>query len=50
MRDLRDSTRTHAPLKPAADALLLDNSQLNVEQSVQQVLSWWQGKTVFSGN
>ena len=50
MRDLRDSTRAHAPLKPAADALLLDNSQLNVEQSVQQVLSWWQGKTVFSGN
>ena len=50
MRDLRDSTRTHAPLKPAADALLLDNSQLNIEQSVQQVLSWWQGKTVFSSN
>ena len=50
MRDLRDSTRAHAPLKPAADALLLDNSQLNVEQSVQQVLSWWQGKTVFSGD
>jgi 3-phosphoshikimate 1-carboxyvinyltransferase len=49
MRDLRDSTRAHAPLKPAADALLLDNSQLNVEQSVQQVLSWWQDKTVFSG-
>jgi 3-phosphoshikimate 1-carboxyvinyltransferase len=48
MRDLRDSTRAHAPLKPAEDALLLDNSQLNVEQSVQQVLSWWQGKTVFS--
>ncbi|WP_439113494.1 bifunctional 3-phosphoshikimate 1-carboxyvinyltransferase/cytidylate kinase [Hydrogenophaga sp.] len=50
MRDLRDSTRSHAPLKPAADALLLDNSELNVEQSVQQVLSWWQGKTVFSGH
>jgi 3-phosphoshikimate 1-carboxyvinyltransferase len=50
IRDLRDSTRAHAPLKPAADALLLDNSQLNVEQSVRQVLSWWQGKTVFSGN
>lgn len=49
-RDLRDSTRAHAPLKPAADALLLDNSQLNVEQSVQQVLNWWQGKTVFSGS
>jgi len=50
MRDLRDSSRVHAPLKPAADALLLDNSQLNIEQSVQMVLSWWQGKTVFSGS
>jgi 3-phosphoshikimate 1-carboxyvinyltransferase len=49
MRDLRDTSRAHAPLKPATDALLLDNSQLNVEQSVQQVLSWWQDKTVFSG-
>jgi 3-phosphoshikimate 1-carboxyvinyltransferase len=49
MRDLRDTSRAHAPLKPATDALLLDNSQLNVEQSVQQVLGWWQDKTVFSG-
>jgi 3-phosphoshikimate 1-carboxyvinyltransferase len=50
MRDHRDSSRAHAPLKPAEDALLLDNSELGIEQSVQQVLSWWQGKTVFSGN
>ncbi|MBQ0917647.1 bifunctional 3-phosphoshikimate 1-carboxyvinyltransferase/cytidylate kinase [Hydrogenophaga aromaticivorans] len=48
MRDHRDSSRTHAPLKPAEDALLLDNSELGIEQSVQQVLNWWQGKTVFS--
>jgi 3-phosphoshikimate 1-carboxyvinyltransferase len=49
-RDHRDSSRAHAPLKPAEDALQLDNSRLDVEQSVQQVLNWWQGKTVFSGN
>ena len=49
-RDLRDSSRTHAPLKPAEDALKLDNSELGIEQSVQVVLSWWQGKTAFSGN
>ncbi|OGB16346.1 MAG: cytidylate kinase [Burkholderiales bacterium RIFCSPLOWO2_12_67_14] len=49
-RDHRDSSRAHAPLKPAEDALQLDNSGLDVEQSVQQVLNWWQGKTVFSGN
>jgi 3-phosphoshikimate 1-carboxyvinyltransferase len=48
MRDHRDSSRAHAPLKPAEDALLLDNSELGIEQSVQQVLNWWQGKTVFS--
>lgn len=47
-RDERDSNRSLAPLKPAEDALMLDNSGLNIEQSVQQVLSWWQGKTVFS--
>ncbi|MFW5329047.1 bifunctional 3-phosphoshikimate 1-carboxyvinyltransferase/cytidylate kinase [Hydrogenophaga sp. ZJX-1] len=48
MRDHRDSSRAHAPLKPAEDALLLDNSELGIEQSVQLVLNWWQGKTVFS--
>jgi 3-phosphoshikimate 1-carboxyvinyltransferase len=47
-RDERDSNRSVAPLKPAEDALMLDNSGLNIEQSVQQVLSWWQGKTAFS--
>ena len=49
-RDLRDSSRTHAPLKPAEDALKLDNSELDIEQSVQVVMNWWQGKTAFSGN
>ena len=49
-RDLRDSSRTHAPLKPAGDAMRLDNSELGIEQSVQQVLGWWQGKAVFSGH
>ncbi|MEJ7685802.1 MAG: bifunctional 3-phosphoshikimate 1-carboxyvinyltransferase/cytidylate kinase [Variovorax sp.] len=41
-RDLRDSSRTVAPLKPAPDARLLDNSLLSIEQSVDQVLHWWQ--------
>ncbi len=47
-RDQRDASRLHAPLKPAEDALQLDNSGLDIEQSVQQVLDWWQGRTVFS--
>ena len=40
-RDLRDKTREVAPLKAAHDALLLDNSGLTIEQSVEQVLAWW---------
>ena len=46
-RDARDSSRSVAPLKPAQDALLLDNSDLTVEKSVDQVLMWWQGKQPF---
>ena len=46
-RDLRDTTRAVAPLKPAQDAALLDNSELTVEQSVTQVLNWWQSKQPF---
>ncbi len=43
-RDARDSSRSTAPLKPAQDAFLLDNSDLTVEQSVESVLAWWQGR------
>jgi 3-phosphoshikimate 1-carboxyvinyltransferase len=47
MRDERDRSRAVAPLKPAEDAMLLDNSSLSVEQSVDQVLSWWQQRRPF---
>ncbi len=43
-RDARDMKRSVSPLKPAGDALLLDNSDLSIEASVQQVLSWWQAR------
>jgi 3-phosphoshikimate 1-carboxyvinyltransferase len=43
-RDLRDSSRAVSPLKPAQDALLLDNSHQTIEESVAQVLSWWESK------
>jgi 3-phosphoshikimate 1-carboxyvinyltransferase len=46
-RDARDSSRSVAPLRPAQDALLLDNSGMTVETSVNQVLAWWQGKQPF---
>ena len=41
-RDARDTSRSTAPLKPAQDARLLDNSDLTISQSVDQVLQWWQ--------
>ena len=37
-RDKQDSTRACAPLKPAKDAVLLDTSELDVEQSAQRIL------------
>jgi len=48
-RDLRDTTRKSAPLKPAEDALPLDNSELGIEESVQLVLSWWESRRPFQG-
>jgi 3-phosphoshikimate 1-carboxyvinyltransferase len=45
-RDARDTQRSVAPLKPAADAMHLDNSLLSIEESVAQVLAWWQSKQV----
>jgi 3-phosphoshikimate 1-carboxyvinyltransferase len=47
-RDARDQNRAVAPLKPAEDAKLLDNSHLGIEESVQQVLLWWQQSGPFS--
>ena len=47
-RDARDSNRSAAPLKPAQDALLLDNSDLTIEKSLEVVLGLWQGKQPFS--
>ena len=43
-RDLRDSSRSSAPLKAAEDAVLLDNSEQSIEQSVEFVLSQWRSK------
>ena len=40
-RDERDSNRAVAPLKPAADAMLLDTSSLSVDQAVDEVVKWY---------
>ena len=44
-RDARDQNRATSPLKPAADAVLLDNSALSIESTVDAVLSCWAQRT-----
>ena len=46
-RDARDRTRSVSPLKPAAEAMLLDNSALTVEASMEVVLQAWQQRRPF---
>lgn len=43
-RDERDRARAVAPLMQLPDALLLETSNLNIEQAVAQVLAWWQSR------
>ena len=49
-RDARDKSRAIAPLKPAEDALLLDNSGQTVDESAAVVLGWWEARRPFGGN
>jgi 3-phosphoshikimate 1-carboxyvinyltransferase len=46
-RDERDRNRAIAPLKPAEDAVLLDNSAQTIEESVASVLGWWAQRNPF---
>jgi len=41
-RDRRDSERTISPLRPAEDAIVIDTTELSIEQVVSQVLSHYQ--------
>ena len=43
-RDTRDSQRSAAPLQQAADASLLDTSDLSIEQAVAAVLKQFQDR------
>jgi cytidylate kinase len=40
-RDTRDTNRSTAPLKPAADARTLDTSGLSIDQTVEQIIGWF---------
>ena len=37
MRDERDSTRAISPLKPAQDAHVIDSTELNIKQVLQEI-------------
>jgi len=41
-RDARDAGRAAAPLRPADDAVLLDTTELTIDEVVARVLSLWQ--------
>ncbi len=38
-RDERDSSRKHSPLKPAKDALIIDTTELSIDEVVTQVIA-----------
>ncbi len=44
-RDTQDISRKHAPLIYNNDYYLLDNSHLNILQSVAQIINWYNKKT-----
>ncbi|MBP6225131.1 MAG: bifunctional 3-phosphoshikimate 1-carboxyvinyltransferase/cytidylate kinase [Rhizobacter sp.] len=47
-RDARDQNRATAPLKPAADAVLLDNSALTIDSTVDTVKDLWEQRRPFA--
>ena len=42
-RDERDETRSHAPMKPAKNAIVVDTSNLTIAQVVELLISRIQG-------
>jgi 3-phosphoshikimate 1-carboxyvinyltransferase len=46
-RDARDRNRAVSPLKPAEDAVLLDNSDQSIDESVNEVLAAWEQRRPF---
>lgn len=43
-RDARDANRPVAPLVPAPDSQVLDSSALSIDEVVERIVSWWQGR------
>ncbi|MCY4042419.1 MAG: (d)CMP kinase [Candidatus Dadabacteria bacterium] len=42
-RDARDSKRSHSPLKPAPDAVIIDTTHMSVDEVVEEILSLVKG-------
>jgi cytidylate kinase len=38
-RDERDSSRKHSPLRPAEDALIIDTTELSVDEVITKVMT-----------
>ena len=49
-RDLQDSTREIAPAKAAADAIVLDNSGMTIDESAEAVIALLRERTTLGGN
>ena len=52
-RDARDAARAAAPLKPASDAVLLDTTQLTIDEATARVLALYRetvGRDATTGN
>ncbi len=45
VRDTNDSTRNVAPCVPADDAIILDNSEMTLEQTAEKIIQYLQEKT-----
>ncbi|MDR1654299.1 MAG: (d)CMP kinase [Prevotellaceae bacterium] len=45
-RDLRDTTRTESPLKQAEDAILIDNSNMTIDEQQKLVLNLFNQKEI----
>ena len=43
-RDERDAKRAVAPLVPAPDSQVLDSSALSIDEVVERIVGWWQGR------
>lgn len=49
-RDAQDSTRALAPLKPAADAIVIDTTDLTIEQQAEQLYQYIKAKLAEDNN